>query len=213
MDVLAAPIKTTSNSLVNVWHTYRISIVLGSISLVFIIISVILLVKSVQTTTPIEFSDAHEASVAGQMTPSIVVDIEGAVNKPGLYTLPDGARVGELMERAGGLTGEADKEAIAKTINLATKLVDGAKIYIPTIGDSNSPSNIVRRETMTTQTGATLMNINTASLSELESLPGVGPVTAGKIIEYRPYQVLTELVTKKAVSQSLFNKIKDSLSL
>ncbi|MBI3577368.1 ComEA family DNA-binding protein [Candidatus Gottesmanbacteria bacterium] len=183
----------------------RLPLGIGAVSILLVVISLVLLIKSVQTTTPIKFS--HSASPSGEASgqaSSIAVDVEGAVARPGVYRLPAGARVEEAIKAAGGLSSEADVDQIAKTINLATKLVDGAKLYIPKKGDSPA-SNIVRREST--------VSINSASQSELEALPGVGPAIAQKIIASRPYQVLTELVTKKAMSQSLFDKLKDRLTL
>ena len=185
-------------------QTYKIPILLGVSSIALIILSVILLVKSTQTASPIVFSE--EASVAGILSSSIHIDIEGAVINPGVYTLPAGSRVEDAIVAAGGLTGEADEERIALTLNRAAKLVDGAKLYVPKTGEEIQTSHNL-------ESLSPLININLASQSELEALPGVGPVTAQKIISGRPYQILDELVSKKAVGQSLFEKIKPQLAL
>lgn len=181
---------------------YKIPLLLATVSVGIISICVILLVKSVQITTPIVFSE--EASVAGALSNSIHIDIEGAVISPGVYELPGGSRVEDAIVAAGGLSGQADQEALAKTINRAAKVVDGAKLYIPKTGEST---------TVVTSYNNSLTNINSSSQSELETLPGVGPVTAQKIIASRPYQTLDELVSKKAMGQSLFEKIKSQLAL
>ncbi len=202
-----------------IWLRYRVAIILLAVSVFFIAVSLTLLVKSIQTTTPITFSrSVDEASVAGFTVGTdvlIAVDVEGAVARPGVYKLPRESRMEEAIKLAGGLTDQADTDTIAKTINLASKLIDGAKIYIPKVGDTQS--DIVRRESSSSNPSdpsyPSFINVNTGSQSELESLPGIGPVTAGKIISGRPYQTLTELVTKKAMSQSLFDKLKDSLAL
>lgn len=173
---------------------YKLPIILGSASIFAICLSIILLVKSVQTTTPIQFSSNETASVFSE----IRVDVEGAVVKPGLYRLPDDARVEDAIAAASGLSGDVDAETFGKTINRAMKLVDGAKIYIPT-QDSEVTSGLI--------------SVNTASLSELESLPGVGEVTAKKITDNRPYQTFEELISKKAVGTALFEKIKSQISL
>ena len=113
------------------------------------------------------------------------------------------------------MTKEADNQRISQTINRAAIVADGGKLYFPKISDSSS-SNIVRREGNTpgvpSQT-TDMVNINMASQAQLDELAGVGPVTAQKIIDGRPYQVLTELVSKKAMSQSVFDKVKDRLTL
>jgi competence protein ComEA len=130
------------------------------------------------------------------------------VVNPGVYELPGRSRVEDAIVAAGGLTSEADEERIALTLNRAANLVDGAKLYIPKTGESTAPVTSYNLESQ-----SPLVHINFASQSELEALPGVGPVTAQKIIAGRPYQTLDELVSKKAVGQSLFEKIKPQLAL
>lgn len=138
----------------------------------------------------------------------ISVDVSGAVNRPGVYQLKDGLRIEEAIQAAGGFSETANSEYISKYLNLAQKLSDGMKIYVPYAGENVSVpqggqvagSNIVAR-----------VNINTATQAELEALPGVGPVTASKIISDRPYQKIEDLLDKKIVSKSVFEKIKDQI--
>jgi competence protein ComEA len=134
----------------------------------------------------------------------IIVDVAGAVEKPGVYKLPNNSRTADALISAGGLSAAADREAVSKTINLAQKLTDGSKIYIPSINESNSFNQSNK---------SNLININFASLLELDSLEGVGPVTAQKIIDNRPYQNISDLVTKKVLGKAMFEKIKDKLSV
>jgi competence protein ComEA len=194
------------------WQTQlahlRLPLVIGGVSILLVIVSITLLIKSVQTTTPIQFSSesASQSGVLGQATSQITVDIQGAVARPGVYKLPEGSRVEDAIAATGGLTKEADIERISQTINRAAKVADGGKLYFP------SHNSIVRRDEPSTSHNRQV-NINTASQSQLEALPGIGPVTATKIINGRPYQTLDELVTKKALSRSLLKKLKDQLSL
>ncbi len=183
---------------------YTIPIVLGAVSLLFIALSLTILVKSAHVAEPIRFtSDESEASVAGTIS-QVTVDVEGAVVAPGVYHLPPGSRVEDAIVEAGGLSDEADLSLVATSLNRAAKVVDGGKIYIPILSSSSlSPQS----------PASPLVSVNFASQSDLESLAGVGPVTAQKIIAGRPYQTLFELVTKKAMSQSLFDKLKDELTL
>ncbi|MFZ5844939.1 MAG: helix-hairpin-helix domain-containing protein [Patescibacteria group bacterium] len=195
-----------------IWQEYQLPIVFGSISLLLIVISLTFLLKSFSVSAPIEFSS--DASPAGQVHQTITIDIEGAVANPGVYRLPSGSRVEEAVVAAGGLSAEADLERIAKVINRAARLSDGAKLYIPEKGDPSPP---VGRSGQVPQggqvSGVEMVSVNHASQSELEALPGVGPVTARKIMDNRPYTSLEELISKKAMSQSLFNKLKDQLTL
>lgn len=185
---------------------YKIPIVLGGISVLSIVVSIVLLVKSTQTAEPIRFS-SEEASGSALGAAALTVDVEGAVVHPGVYTLSGGARVEDAIIAAGGLGSDADEELFAKTINRAAKITDGAKLYIPKAG-VNQTSHIPSE----TQNGSPV-SVNFATEAELDVLPGVGPATAQKIIDNRPYQTLDELVTKKAIGASLYEKLKNDLSL
>lgn len=138
----------------------------------------------------------------------ISVDIEGAVIKPGVYSLSTSSRIQDGLIAAGGLDASADRDWLSKNLNLASKLIDGAKIYIPKTGEqvqqqqsSNLGSNV-----------QVLVNINTADEALLDTLPGVGKVTAEKIIANRPYSTLDDLVLRKVLGASTFSKIKDKIS-
>lgn len=188
-------------------------IVLGGVSFLFILLSITIFIKSYQPQTPITFSsDGHEASIAGvRVESTMLVDVEGAVVHPGVYTLSEGSRVEEAITAAGGFTKDADHDATARSVNRAAKLSDGAKLYIPAVGESSEsfpPTSLSSPNSLISP-----ININSSSQSELESLSGIGPVTAGKIISGRPHMRLEELVEKKAMSQSLFDKLKDQLTL
>ncbi|OGG11433.1 hypothetical protein A2Z00_05620 [Candidatus Gottesmanbacteria bacterium RBG_13_45_10] len=220
----------------SIWEKYRIPIVLGFLSISLIVFSIILIVKSTQINQPIEFfqysrttgqsekNTLGESSQSGIVAPgdSISVDIEGGIVKPGVYTMPPGARVDDLIKIAGGLRTDADSDLVARTINRASLLRDGGKIYIPIKGEDMTSHNLdplLQRPGGPSQNrfqvGSVVgpqVNINTASEIELDSLPGVGPVTAQKIIAGRPYGSLDELVSKKAMGQSLYTKIKDSIT-
>lgn len=144
----------------------------------------------------------------------LFVEVAGAVEKPGVYKLSAESRVDEALVLAGGLSADADREWVEKALNRAAKISDGQKIYIPKIGES-SKSNI--SITSTAGTGGVvvsgLVNINTATLSELDKLPGIGPVYAQNIIEHRPYSTVEELVSKGALKQYIYEKIKDKVSV
>ncbi len=204
-----------------VWQTYRIPIILGGCSLLFIVLSITIFIKSYQATQPITFSsDTVSGASNGEATGSadamiITIDVEGAVVHPGLYHLPPGSRVEDAIAAAGGFGNNADSDMVAKTLNRAAKISDGSKLYIPATGESASAASggIAAGATQGSATVPSAVSINTASQSQLDSLSGVGPVTAGKIIAGRPYLRLEELVEKKAMSASLFTKLKDQLTL
>lgn len=144
-----------------------------------------------------------------QAQKEVSVDISGAVAVPGVYKLKDGDRIEEAVKVAGGFSEKANKEYISKNLNMAQKLSDGMKIYVPFEGEvspvSGGPGVVAGSNIQAN------VNINTATQVELEALPGIGPVTASKIISGRPYQQIEDLQTKKIVSKSVFEKIKDSV--
>src|SRR5215218_2499910 len=110
--------------------------------------------------------------VAGRATaaPKLVVHVAGAVRRPGLYRLAEGTRVADAVARAGGATAPADTAAI----NLATPLADGMQVLVPRRGPAVGGK----------QSGGRV-SLGSASLAELDALPGVGPVTAQKILDFR----------------------------
>ncbi len=139
----------------------------------------------------------------------ISVDVSGAINKPGVYQLKDGGRIEDAVIAGGGFSEDANKEYVSKYLNMAQKLSDGSKVYVPVEGEQVSGS--VGSGVVAGVNTSAKVNINTATQAELEALPGIGPVTASKIISGRPYQTAEDLLNKKAVSKSVFDKIKDQL--
>lgn len=142
----------------------------------------------------------------------INIDIEGAVVLPGVYDLPMESRIKDALIAAGGLSGGADREFVAKNINLSVKLSDGAKIYIPEKGEVEENTGIKSiKDGVSLAAGQ--ININSASEQELDTLPGVGPVTAKKIIQGRPYASIDDLLNKKIIGSKVFSQIKDKISI
>ena len=133
----------------------------------------------------------------------IIVDVSGEVVKPGVYELREDSRIKDALVAAEGLSGKADRDYVKKNINLAEKVIDGQKIYIPEKsvnppGEGYSEAN----------NGVIRVNINSASESDLDTLKGIGSVRAKQIIEGRPYKNVDELVTKGVLPKSILDKIK-----
>ena len=228
MDTDINVAQSMQEKLGEIWEGERVGIflVVGSTSLV--VISLILLVKSIQITKPIEFVTSQQQGSDVTLM-EVVIDIEGAVRKPGVYRMGSGSRVGDVIENAGGFTDDVDTEWIETKLNRAAEVKDGMKLYIPRKEESNTSHNseiLSRREgntsyniSETNNEGTTLsknsnlVSVNSSSQSELEALPGIGPATATKIINGRPWADLSDLVVKKAINASTFEKIKDQLSL
>lgn len=146
------------------------------------------------------------ATNSGALSNQIWADIEGAVVRPGVYKMDDGARIDDLIRMAGGLSQTAERPWVDKNINRAQLIEDGYKLYIPSVNEANTRSNVNELQ-------PTVISINSSSQSELESLPGIGPVTAQKIIAGRPYGRLEELKEKKIVGAKVWEGIKDLVSL
>ncbi len=135
----------------------------------------------------------------------IEVDVEGAVVNEGVYSLDQNARIKDALIAAGGLSVSADRDFVEKSVNLAGKITDGAKIYIPRKGEG------ILDGTQTVEgstSNSSQININTATAAELDQLPGIGLITAQKIIDGRPYSGVEELLSKKIVGQKVYEEIK-----
>lgn len=198
----------------------RLAFSLAFLGLLLIGIGITTSVLSDNKSKGIILEDAASTSATQSASVAIMVDVSGAVEKPGVYKLSENARVQEALIAAGGLSKNADRVFLSKSLNLAAKLSDGIKIYIPSVGENAIKTDSSTANTVQiTQTGLVagantgLININSASSVELESLSGIGPVTAGKIIDGRPYSDINDLLSKKVVSKSVFEKIKAKITV
>ncbi len=136
-------------------------------------------------------------------TPSpIVVDVAGAVPRPGVYELPGGSRVKDAIDAAGGFLAEADKS----NLNLAAPLEDGQKLDIPFLAGVE-PAGAVR----TVIDEVAIVNINIATLEELETLPGIGPTLAQRIIDYREtfgdFYFIEDIMNVEGIGSDTFDQI------
>lgn len=201
----------SENNLEDYLNKYKILIIVAVVGLVLLVGGIIssgIIPKTFIKSSKQQYSQT--AAVSGvSKSLEVKVDVSGAVISPGVYSLAIDSRVEDALKMAGGVTNEADPIYVSKTINLAQKVVDGMKIYVPTANEVPQ-SSITAQNSSSTQVA--LININTATLADLDKLPGVGAVTAQKIIDNRPYSGIEELVTKKAVSRSVYEKIKAQIS-
>ena len=192
------------------WEQYKLPFLILAFGLLILIVGarVFLYYKS---NPQMSFS-ASESTASAQLASSVTIDISGAVEKPGLYVLPNGSRIQDGLDKAGGLSNQADTEWVSKQINLAQKLTDGSKLYIPKQNETKSIPTVIPQVAGISETSINKkVNINSASEKELESLPGIGEVTATKIISNRPYQSIDELVSKKILNKTTFEKNKEVL--
>jgi len=139
----------------------------------------------------------------------IVVDVEGAVVAPGVRTLPAGSRVADAVAAAGGYAADADLAAAATAINLAQPLSDGEQIVVPRIGDA--PATAPQSSAGGAGSAGGLVDLNAASAEELEALPGIGEVTADKIIaarQERPFASLQDAVDRGVINNGQLEDIQ-----
>lgn len=159
--------------------------------------------------------DSQQISSEEDETILIMVHISGQVYSPGIIELFSGDRVIDAVNLAGGLTKDADLDRI----NLAKKLVDEEKIYVPKIGESDilaisDELNIVSSTQNPLQSDK--ININTCTKAELDTLPGVGEVTADKIIAYRstsPFKSIEELKNVSGIGDKKYEGMKDLITV
>ena len=130
----------------------------------------------------------------------IVCEIKGEVKHPGIYTMPKDTRVSDLIQIAGGFTVDAESE----NLNQAAKLSDGMVVVVPKASDNNEGTS-------------SKININTASVSELSTLPGIGESIAERIINYRAtngyFKSIEEIKNVSGIGDALFSKIKDLITI
>jgi competence protein ComEA len=163
------------------------------------------------------------------------VDVAGAVRRPGLYSLPDGARVAAALERAGGVGRKADRAAV----NLAAKLADGQQVFVPArgrggvsagaagasasgasgaVGGASGTGGSTAWSSGTAGGGASAgapISLSAATQAELEQLDGIGPALAQRIIEYREqnggFKSIDQLQEVSGIGEKRFEALKDSI--
>jgi competence protein ComEA len=150
--------------------------------------------------TPLHLRPAHSASSAA---PALVVDVAGAVRRPGLYRLARGTRIADALALAGGYTRRADRVAV----NLAAPVADGEQIVVPARGSGTAGASSGAGPSPTAP-----LDLNTATLEQLDALPGIGPTTAQKILDYRqahgPFHSVADLDAVPGIGQGRIDQLK-----
>ncbi len=145
----------------------------------------------------------------------LIIHVCGAVNRAGVFTLREGSRIVDAIECAGGVTAEANVDAL----NLAAKLTDGTRIYVPRHGEQSSgqPWTGPLQGSTDPEGQPPLVNLNNAPADQLETLPGVGEVLAQRIIEYRDekgaFSSVEQLRNVEGIGPKKFEQLKDRVSV
>ncbi len=144
----------------------------------------------------------------------LLVYVSGAVRRPGVYTLPAGARVADALAAAGGAAADAD----LAHINLARRVHDEEQVHIPRLGEPTLDIPTPISEGAPASPGAPgKVNINTAGVAELDGLPGIGPGYAQRIVDYRashgPFRTVEELQNVPGIGPSTFARIRDLITV
>jgi competence protein ComEA len=160
------------------------------------------------TVAPLPPPPAPGAGVTGLPAARVVVDVVGAVRRPGLYRLEHGSRIADAVARAGGATRKAD----LSQVNLAAPLADGEQVVVPRRGVAVAgPGAGGGGAGGAASTGP--VHLSTATLDQLDSLPGIGPVTAQKILDYRAkhgaFTSVDELDAVPGIGPSRMDQLRD----
>ncbi|MFH0750611.1 MAG: helix-hairpin-helix domain-containing protein [Chloroflexota bacterium] len=167
-------------------------------------------------STPVA-SPGDPAAGSGRAGPALVVDVAGAVRRPGVYRLAPGARVVDAVTAAGGFGPRVDVQA-ASLINLAAELSDGQQVRVPSRDDPPAASSLApaAHPGAGDRPPAGLVDLNSASAAALDALPGIGPVTSAKIIAAReeaPFATVDELRSRGVLGEATFGKVRDLVTV
>lgn len=169
------------------------------------------------TNTIAIYEENKESKETAQENKKIVIYITGAVKKEGIYEISENSRIADSIEIAGGL----EENANIENMNLAYVLEDGMKIHIPSINENmneiqDNTNEYITKENGDTQTVKNInekVNINTATQTELETLPGIGPSIALKIIDYRKengkFNTIEDIKKVNGIGENKYSKIKE----
>lgn len=164
--------------------------------------------------TPIITDNMQTQTQYKQEDTTITVYVSGEVNSPGLVELPSDSRIADAIKACGDFTPLADKAKI----NLAQKLTDGMQIQVSSktpVINSNEQVNDTNSNSPNNNSSSNLININTATKEDLDTLPGIGPATAQKIIDYRQehgnFSSIEDIKNVKGIGEAKFNKMQDKI--
>lgn len=219
-----------SDYLKKITNKYKLEIIGVSICGLLICISAVFIYVSFirQTETVIEIQPKSAILGTSKKTNEyLLIDVSGSVVSPNVYKIKPGSLLIDVLNKAGGLSQQADYPFIARNFNLSLPVVNNQKIHFPSLTETQSGIfvedtrkiqylSIIADTSETNESSLhdrSKISINTADKTSLDSLPGVGTVTADKIIQNRPFTSTQELVDKKILSQNKLNDISELIDL
>ena len=196
-------------------------IILGAITIVMLIFIGYYILKKTDSTNYIELETISEDSIVEDnkeeiIDEEIIIHITGEVENEGIIKIKKDARIADVIDEAGGVTNEAD----LSKINLAYSVKDGQKIYIPNIKDKENEGEYITEEAgdeviVEGEVKTSKVNINTAKQTELETLTGIGPSIALKIINYREengeFKTIEDIKNVPGIGDAKFENIKENI--
>ena len=186
-----------------------VSVVMGMVGLVLMVLG-LRQMEGVGRSEAVRVVMIEDGPGAGE---TVVVDVAGGVERPGVFRLDAGARVADALMAAGGLAAQADRGWVARFVNQAEVVKDGMKIFIPLEGVEAQGGDAGAGSLGAEVAGARSVNVNSASMEELDSLWGIGEARARAIVDNRPYQSLEELVSKAGIPANVLEKNENKLSI
>lgn len=184
---------------------YRALLAASILGAIVVSVAILLVRRPDPPRVVIQQATTTQAAAVSPQVPSVlVVHLSGEVIAPGIYRLPVGSRIDDALKAAGGPTGTGD----VHRLNLAARLADGQQIVVPSTVQASRPGT-----SASPSPGPSRVNINTASVAELDRLPGVGPVTAQRIVAYReqhgPFITIEHIRAANLVNAATYEKIKE----
>jgi competence protein ComEA len=213
-------------------YRYRFELVLLTVALATATGSIVLAYREPAVAVAESTTGQDVTSKDGTASPDqhtypgyVYVEVSGAVRKPGVFKIPVDGRIVDAMAHAGGLADTADASFVSRNINMARFVTDQEKIHIPSLIEIDTGIFVEQPRTLEYLDAGTSSygvpddapgmrlpgptSLNGATTDELDALPGIGPASAAKIVEHRPYAHVSELLEKKVISASAYEGIKD----
>jgi len=190
---------------------HRRLLLAAAVALVLLLLAARVVLPAGTTTSaaPLPPPPAAGTGATGASAARVVVDVVGAVRRPGLYRLEQGTRIADAIARAGGASGKAD----LAQVNLAAPLADGEQVVVPRRGPPGAAPAGSGGSVGPAGTPSSPVQLSTATLEQLDSLPGIGPVTAQKILDYRTkhgaFSSVDELDAVPGIGPARLDELRD----